>query len=252
MSSELPAVLLNTDVDPDSSSMQIRLNASYADSVAEAGALPILAPPLDNDACIAKFAETADAFLFIGGRDYPPELYGAEPDPMIRPLPPRRSKFDVKLAKFAIASGKPILGICGGHQLLWIAMGGRLVQHVPNHSPSDDCEVFHEVAISEESKILGRIFPGKTLTVNSFHHQIADADSPGQPRNLLVSARSPEGFPEAFEGRYESYLLGVQWHPERMPQTHRTAIFKDFINAAKSSVLKRRDASHNFENRKDK
>ncbi|MEM4247854.1 MAG: gamma-glutamyl-gamma-aminobutyrate hydrolase family protein, partial [Candidatus Nanoarchaeia archaeon] len=212
-----PIILLNTDCIPKNSSCAFTINEAYPNAVYEAGGLPFLMPPLKDITLtdISKLANFADAFVFIGGRDYPSSWYGEEPHPANEELVPQRARFDIELAKIALESGKPLLGICGGHQLIWIALGGGLLQHVTGHRPVNETEdVYHNVAIEADSQILSKIFSSRTIVVKSLHHQAVNPDKPAD--GVKICAWAEDGTPEAFEGIGKRFLLGVQWHPERI------------------------------------
>ena len=164
------------------------------------------------------------ALLLTGGGDVDPVLYGEKKHPETGDILPNRDALESKLIKKFLDMGRPIFGVCRGIQMVNVAMGGKLIQHVPDwlaakggknevHSaPSGD--PMHKI------KLVGRTNLGKALRgvteVNSHHHQAADPDHIG--RGLKVAARSPAGIPEALvqgEG-IASPIIVVQWHPERM------------------------------------
>lgn len=231
-----PLILLNTDCIPKNSSCAFTINEAYPNAIYEAGGLPFLMPPLKDILLtdISKLANFADAFVFIGGRDYPADWYNEAPHPANEELLPQRARFDFELAKIALESGKPLLGICGGHQLIWIALGGGLLQDIPNHRPTNDTEdVYHNVDIETDSQILSKIFNPMKIQVNSWHHQAVNPENPA--KGVKICAWAEDGTPEAFEGLDKRFLLGVQWHPERINSAeHRKNLFGFFIENVKS------------------
>ena len=185
--------------------------AEYATSVAAAGGLPVHLP-LDVDP--AAVLPRVDALVLAGGEDVDPARYGATPHPKLGPRSALRDDVELALVAEAHAAGTPVLGICRGHQVLNVAFGGSLVQHLDGdlggvHLPdaAPRAARTHDVELAADS-IPGARF-GARLTVNSFHHQAVDRVGTG----LRVVARAADGTVEAIQhdgGR----MLGVQWHPE--------------------------------------
>jgi putative glutamine amidotransferase len=136
-----------------------------------------------------------------------------------------------------VARGLPVLGVCGGAQLLNIALGGTLVQHIPSHRPragehrrQGGSDSLHTVQVEEGSRLAAIVGAG-ALETNSSHHQAIDAVAPG----LRVVARAPDGITEAVERSNGSLLLGVQWHPERLAdRAPHLALFEALVQAALS------------------
>ncbi len=228
-----PVVCVNMDVHPGTGSPKFVVNATYVDALWQAGAEPSLASCLDTEYAELHVAR-ADAFLFIGGKDYHPDAYGEPLSPHTAPLERRRHDFDLLLARLAIDSDKPILGICGGHQLINIALGGKLVQHVANPTAhGHGNESYHMAAISG-GKILRGLFGESRIRVNSSHHQAIAPAALGD--GLVVTAIAEDGTVEAVEGENRAFLLGVQWHPERIDDhSHRTALFGALVAAVRKS-----------------
>lgn len=202
--------------------------APYVDSVIAAGGFPLLVPCHPSCAVLNRFVEMVDGFVFIGGPDYPPRHYSARKSRHIRPMAERRSKADLHLARAVLRRNIPVLGICGGHQLINIAMGGKLVQHLP--AAERHQKTRHRVVI-KGGNILCRLFGNRKIMVNSFHHQ---AIAPrGVAPGLQTVARAAGNVNEAVEAAGQQFILGVQWHPERMPwRTHGAKIFSALIQEA--------------------
>jgi len=193
--------------------------------------MPWLPPTLLREA-LAR----GDGVLFIGGQDYPSALYDELPHPQTEPLHAMRAASDLELFRAAFASPTPILGICGGHQLLNIACGGKLIQHLPQ-AEAHGGEKNHGVTI-HGGRILRELFGEKRIEVNSHHHQAVDPDAIG--RGLIVTARADDGVVEALEGTDSGrFLLGVQWHPERYHDLEqRRKIMAAFVAACADKVKK--------------
>jgi putative glutamine amidotransferase len=233
-----PRIGLNCDLAVKDGVEIAKVNAAYVESVLSGGGLPVLLPPVPAE-LVAEALAGVDGLVLTGGRDYDPALYGEPPHAKTELLDPRRTEFDAALASAAIAGGVPILGICGGAQLINIARGGTLVQHVPErfggaitHQWAGGQEPYHEVQIEPESA-LARIVGGGLLNVNSSHHQAIGRLG----RGLRVVATASDGVVEAVEGAGPEFLIGVQWHPERMrSRDDQMALFRAVVAAAAARV----------------
>lgn len=188
---------------------QLVLPKTYADAVAAAGGVPLLAA----EACPQQLAELCDALLLTGGDDVDPALYGETPlNDSLHP-DPERDRFEFALTQAFLARKKPIFGICRGCQVLNCVLGGTLYQDLPAQLGADhlDRQLRHPITCTEDS-VLARLF-GRQFRVNSTHHQAVRDIAPG----LKVTARSADGVVEAFESIHPNQLLwGVQFHPERL------------------------------------
>jgi putative glutamine amidotransferase len=147
----------------------------------------------------------------------------------------RRTAFELALMRGLLAKDLPILGICGGQQLLAVALGGTLVQHLPDEIPSDipheqpnpRTEAGHEVIVAADT-LLHRIVGQERIPVNSAHHQAVKA----VPASILVNASAPDGVIEGIEDPSRRFCLGVQWHPEYHISPADRAIFNALIAAS--------------------
>ena len=211
------------------------LVSAYYDAVALAGGLPMILPPLPSEEDVTALLAGLDGVLLTGGRDYDPATYGEVPVASTRLVHPRREAFDLLLARAVVSRGIPGLGICGGAQLLNIACGGDLSGDIRQDRPDAIAHeerggrpVYHDVEIDEGSR-LQAVVGSKRIQVNSSHHQAVK--NPGD--GLRIVARSPDGVIEAVEAG-DKFLLGVQWHPERLTDSapHRR-IFEAFIEACR-------------------
>lgn len=208
---------------------------NYCEQVAAAGGVPFLLPY--HLEFVDDYADHLDGLLLTGGNfDVPPSFYGDEDIHETVSLRPDRSEFEFALAKEMYARQKPMLGICGGMQLMNVIFGGSLIQHIPNaidncllhEQPNPRNEAGHAIEIVPGS-LLYKIAQKETASVNSAHHQaiktVAD--------RFLVNAWAPDGVIEGIEYRDpEHFLLGVQWHPEFVISDVDSAVFKHFIMAA--------------------
>lgn len=215
-----------------------RVPENYIRAIYDCGGLPLIFPcTADRDMLEAYIART-DGMLFTGGADYPPSRYGENPHALTAPMNERRADTDMLLADMVLnGTGLPVLGICAGHQLLAIAGGGKLIQHLDTaaaHAGNHDKS--HTVDI-KDGKWLKSIFNTTSIIVNSNHHQAVDPQH--VPGNYDISAVSrSDGVIEAMEMRGERFVLGLQWHPERVDdQDHRRAIFEFFIEKTRERIL---------------
>ncbi len=211
------------------------IGLSYVRAIVEAGGLPIPIPPLQDMDLLRSLIPQLDGMVFSGGADYPPELYGAERGPETRVVSPTRLQADLALGRLLFdESDMPVLGICLGHQLISLAHGGKLIPHLPEagrhvKAPAGrDRE--HPVRLVPGSR-LHRIFEEESILVNSAHHQGVDPHHAGS--GLEVTARDGDGMVEAVElSDARRFVLGVQWHPERIHNPdHRRRIFHAFLGA---------------------
>jgi putative glutamine amidotransferase len=210
---------------------QFHIRDKYIDAVYEHGGLPLPVPCLADETALQQYIDMIDGLIIIGGMDYPPEMYGQEPHPKADIMHARRATSDPLLVSLILQTQKPVLGICAGMQLLNICTGGKLIQHleqVDNHLG----EKYHEITLSD-SRWLSQIIPGKTLVVNSNHHQGIDPNYIG--KGFKVVATTSDGVIEAMELEGEQVVLAIQWHPERITDLeHRKRIFEFFISKAAS------------------
>jgi putative glutamine amidotransferase len=209
---------------------------NYSQAVEAEGGLPLVAPVADPNNAAALVARV-DGVLFSGGADIDPGYFDQPPHPQLGAVDPQRDAFELALYRAARAAGKPIFGVCRGIQLINVAAGGSLVQHVPalngnvQHSQADRSGLpHHRLSLSAGSRIR-EAFGSEQITVNSYHHQGLDRLGAG----LVVTARSQDDLIEAVEGTSGAWLLGVQWHPEMSYATHpeQRAPFRAFLDAVR-------------------
>ncbi len=222
---------------------QFHIRDRYVDAVTESGGLPLPIPCTGDSAVISQYLDLIGALIIIGGQDYPAHLYGQRPHPMIEPTHPRRVRSDLMLFESALERGIPCMGICAGMQLMNISTGGQLIQHITPEVIGQNgirpClenhygEVCHPISISG-GKWLPQIFDTDTIMVNSNHHQTLHPDHIG--RGFKVVATAPDGIIEAIEYDSTHFVLGIQWHPERLTNLgHRRAIFGFLVTQARCS-----------------
>jgi putative glutamine amidotransferase len=211
----------------------VMLPRSYARAVQLAGGLAILLPP---DPVVAQdpdeVLDLLDGLVLAGGSDVDPALYGAEADPQTAGTCPPRDAFEAALARRALERDLPVLGICRGLQLLNVATGGTLVQHLPDrlgheeHRPTPGLFVEHEVRV-EAGSLAARATGHQCAEVMSHHHQGPDRIGDG----LVATGWAPsDGSVEALEAPGRRFALGVLWHPE---QDERSRVVSARVEAAR-------------------
>ncbi len=198
---------------------------AYLRAIWQAGGLPVMLPNLPPEAA-AVFVEQVDGVLLTGGGDIDPARYGASRHPETDGVDPNRDAFEFALVEAAQDRGRPILGICRGFQMLAVAWGGMLCQHLPDvtelthNSDQPPPALAHPVRLYSNltlKDILQAHGIGEVLEVNSYHHQ-GIPNRQQLPAALQVLAEAPDGVVEAFlwhpEGSATPRALAVQWHPE--------------------------------------
>jgi putative glutamine amidotransferase len=183
------------------------LPAGYPRLVQQAGGLAAMLPP-DAPEQAAATVSRLDGLVVAGGPDVEPVHYGAAPDPRTGPPARARDTWELALIRAALAAGVPLLGICRGMQLLNVALGGTLVQHIDGHAEVPGVFGHHPVK-PVPGTVYGDLAPEET-SVPTFHHQAVDRLGAG----LLASAHASDGTVEAVELPGPPWVLGVQWHPE--------------------------------------
>lgn len=185
--------------------------ADYVRGVVQAGGAPLLVPP---GASVDETLAVVDGLVFSGGSDLDPELYGAESHPETSGVIRERDDFELALMRAALEQDMPMLAICRGSQVLNVALGGDLEQHVPDrvgtnvHKEVNGVFAEHGVEVLPDTR-LGSLL-GDRHDVKSHHHQGFGEVGNG----LVVSARAPDGTVEALEAPARRFTLGVLWHPE--------------------------------------
>lgn len=204
------------------------LPVRYAAEVRTAGGLPLLLPPGSADPSGEALETLAalDGLILTGGPDVDPDRYGASREPQTDAPRPDRDEWEIALALAAVSHGVPLLAICRGLQILNVALGGTLSQHLPDtvghegHRGPVGSYVDHVVNL-EPGTVLAGIY-GARLDVPTHHHQGIDRLAP----SLLATAWAEDGLIEAFTHPGHPWLVGVQWHPE---QSGGTALFDAFV-----------------------
>jgi putative glutamine amidotransferase len=207
---------------------------NYINAVLRSGGAPVLLPGIADKKYCGKILSSIDGLLISGGDDMDPALYGEEPHPKLGLVDVQKGDFEFMLAKMALKRRIPILGICGGIQMLNVAAGGTLYQDIPSqtnskikHSQESTKSVPSHYVTIEKNTQLHKILGMKKIRVNSTHHQAVKNLAKG----FIVSARAPDGIIEGIELPVRHFVVAVQWHPESLVPEHPVfqKIFKAFI-----------------------
>ncbi|MEE1752583.1 gamma-glutamyl-gamma-aminobutyrate hydrolase family protein [Streptomyces sp. SP18CS02] len=183
------------------------LPEAYPRLVRAAGGVAAMLPP-DGPSAAADLVARLDGLVIAGGADVDPARYGAERDPRTGPPARERDAWELALIEAALATGTPLLGICRGMQLLNVARGGTLVQHLDGHVDGVGVPGLHKVE-PVPGTLYASLVP-ETADVPTYHHQAVESLGDG----LMASAHAVDGTVEAVELPGPAWALGVQWHPE--------------------------------------
>ena len=221
------------------------IRENYSSAVSDAGGLSVMLPhELDR---VDDYLDLISGLVVTGGAfDVDPALFGAEARHPTVVVKAARTDFEWAVTEGALKRNMPVLGICGGQQLLNVVLGGSLIQHIPDEidnplaheQPNPRDEAGHAVAVTEGT-LLHRIARNTLLSVNSAHHQaVKDVG-----KNVTINSIAPDGVVEGIEAPEYAFCLGVQWHPEFSIDPADTLIFKAFINAAEAYARPREKAN---------
>lgn len=210
------------------------LRENYSTAVADAGGLPLFLPfHMDH---VDAYLDLINGLVVTGGDfDVDPALYGETcSHERVVPLPVR-TQFENALVRKALERNIPVLGICGGHQLINVVLGGSLIQHIPadwddalaHEQPNPRHEAGHDITVTAGT-LLHSIVQTNTASVNSAHHQAVKRVGEG----VVINSFAPDGIIEGIEHPGYKFCLGVQWHPEFIISSFDKQIFDAFIRAA--------------------
>ena len=207
------------------------LRANYINSVTKHGGTPILLPFDSNS--IESYINLIDGLVLTGGNfDIAPKLYGDQNTHKETKLKENRTLFETNILNAAIKKQIPILGICGGMQLINVILGGTLIQHIPDymektleHETKPYDKTSHIININTNTKLAKLAKKKLQAKVNSSHHQAVEKLG----KDLIVSANASDGIIEAIEHIHYPYMIGIQWHPEYQLSQLDQNLFKELI-----------------------
>ena len=207
------------------------LSANYSDAVIRSGGVPLIIPTMADSVMASTLIRLVDGVIFSGGPDLDPSYYGETVWNETVEVDTLRDVSDLLLMRAALASGKPVMAICRGEQLMNVVLGGTLVQDIPTQVDTmvkHSGGALHRIGV-EKGSVLYELFGQDSLTVNSTHHQAVKEPAPG----IRVTARADDGIIEAYE--YGDQVIAFQFHPEGMARTDDAwlAPFKYFIRKVK-------------------
>ena len=214
---------------------ELALGDRYLEAVRAAGGMPVILAPVAPDS-VETLIGRLDAVVLSGGPDLHPSAYGALAHAQLGPTEPDLDSFELALARAAVTRGLPVLGICRGMQVLNVALGGSLHQHLPDldgavsHRQAGAAnEPSHRVTLARDSR-LTKVIGRRYVEVNSFHHQGLHALGKG----LAIAGHAPDGHVEAVEVRGRRFTFGVQWHAECLvDRPEHLALFRGLVRAAR-------------------
>ena len=216
------------------------VDAGYYDAITNAGGIPLVVPPLEEDHDLEEVLERVDGFVLIGGADLDPRRDGWMSHPSVRTLAPRREEFDRRLMRKIAERQLPVYGIGAGMQLLNVMLGGNLLFHIPEDRPAalphhDPIDPAHRhTLVLTPGSLMERVYGDGELRVNSMHHMAIDEVAPG----FSVTARCPDGIVEAIESSNPDWFaIGTQFHPEAQSASALDRrIFEEFVDAVRESA----------------
>jgi putative glutamine amidotransferase len=239
--STMPLVAVTASSMVANGARRVRVNQSYTDAVLNAGLVPVVVPPIGDAGRAVRILDGVSGLVLTGGEDVDPARFGQSPHPKTGAPHADRDACELSLAREAARRGIPTLAICRGIQTLNVALGGTLVQDIPDQRPGNvahdpdsarDARV-HDVTV-EPGSALAAAVGAAHLRANSFHHQALDRVASG----LRVTGRAPDGIIEGIESDDARWwMLGVQWHPEDLvntPEPWDRNLFAAFAAAVRS------------------
>ena len=239
-----PSIAITPDVSTVTAEAPLaryELKTSYADAVHRAGGLPFILPYTEDRYALEQYLDRVSGVLLTGGAfDIPPEAYGETARDGMGPTKPSRTSFETEVIKSALTRNLPVLGICGGMQLLNVALGGTLFQDLGRELPNarrheqthDRTQPQHPIEVKDGTVLSDCVGKGQ-LMVNSTHHQAVKTIGP----KLVISAVAPDGVIEGIEAGSYHFAVGVQWHPELLLDNIplHLGLYRTFVARARES-----------------
>jgi putative glutamine amidotransferase len=220
---------------------EMALGMKYTMAIEAAGGLPVVMPPMHDEA-IPPLLDRLSGVVLSGGPDLDPGTYGGRYHPQLGPTEPDLDHFEQKLIEAALERGMPVLAICRGAQMLNVALGGDLYQHLPDDPgggvdhrkrTADAPDAAHDVELEPSSMLSAALHREGSCEVNSYHHQAAHRLG----RELKPVAWAPDGVVEGIELPSHDFVVGVQWHAEAMvDRPEQLSLFEAFVMAASAAA----------------
>ena len=214
------------------------LKGAYMQMLEGLGAVPMIMPLTTDETVLERFLDLCDGLVLSGGADIDPARYGQIDEGLCGGISPLRDEVEITLCRMAVVRDMPVLGICRGHQILNVALGGTMYQDLKVQQgttfehmvPNPVGGMVHEVAIVPDTP-LAALQGAQTMMVNSRHHQAVRDVAPG----LVVQATSPDGVIESVYLPGKRFVWGVQWHPESIwtISEENRKIAEEFLRAAR-------------------
>ncbi len=235
-----PIIGITTSISEDERTLQ--LNQCHTQLLLQAGALPIVLAPTEDETALDQYADMLDGIMFSGGNDIDPMVFGEHQSWASGSISPMRDQFELALCRrFVQRPEKAVIGICRGFQVMNVALGGDLYQDIREgygkpaiaHRQKQLARYASHPVEVKQSSMLHTILGKDMLMVNSLHHQALRRMGEG----FTVTATAPDGMIEAAELTGHRFFLGVQWHPELLVQRAENKLqmrlFEAFVEAAK-------------------
>jgi putative glutamine amidotransferase len=209
----------------------LALALAYPGAVSRGGGAPLIVPPFAPEDDVETFLDRVDGVVLSGGPDIDPCLYGQEEGPNLGPIDVGLDRFELGFVRRALERDLPILAICRGAELLNVARGGTLLQHIEGHRQKEEARVTtHGVRLEPDSRLAATLGAERT-EVNSYHHQAVDVLGAG----LRAVAWADDGIVEGIECTSADFVIGVQWHAEGLiDEPRQCALFSAFVEAAQA------------------
>jgi len=217
------------------------LPTQYVAAVRRAGGIPVLLPP--GETLVAQLFARLDGIVLAGGGDIDPELYGGRLHPEVYMVDPERDQLELNLTRQVLSHNMPTLAICRGTQMVNVALGGNLHEHLPDvvgdriaHRMPPREPTPHKVRMVAGTRLADMLVQ-PTFEAASWHHQAIDRVG----RGLTVAAHAPDGTIEAVELPTHSWLHAVQWHPELTAEvdTLQQTLFDELVDACETDMTTR-------------
>lgn len=228
----------------DGKSDRYYVSTDYVQAIEQAGGIPFLLPYVSDEDALNTMVASVDAILLPGGVDLDPVNFMEEPIQNLGKVDPDWDNLELTVARLALESDIPILGICRGVQVLNVAAGGSLYQDIPSqikttlkhYQSAPRWHATHEVHVEADTKTYAML-GAETIRVNSFHHQSVKAVAP----DFKITAKARDAVIEAIESKVHRFAVGVQWHPECMLERYPSFvdIFKALVDAGRDAALDR-------------